>query len=98
MAMHLAPITPIVRPTSRVSRRPESLVSNMSEDWLAAVQEAIHETDPQMVEVKIRIAETAIFNRIQDFSTSPDAHEERAMLDALGAIRILRSSRRLSRR
>ena len=54
----------------------------MSEDWLSAVQDAIHETDPQMAEVKIRIAESAIFNRIHDFSTSPDALEEQAMLDA----------------
>jgi len=70
---------------------------NADEDWLAAVQEAIHETDTQMVEVKIRIAEAAIFNRIYDFSAGPDALEEQAMLDALGAIRILRSARRLSR-
>jgi hypothetical protein len=73
------------------------LVSNMSEDWLAAVQEAIHETDPQLVEARIRVAETAIFNRIHNFSSGADALEEQAMLDALGAIRILRSSRRLSR-
>jgi len=72
-------------------------LSNTGEDWLAAVQEAIHETDPQMVEVKIRMAEAAILNRINDFSAGPDALEEQAMLDALGAIRILRSSRRLSR-
>jgi len=69
----------------------------MRQDWLAAVQDAIHETDPQMVEEKIRIAETAILNRIQDSSGGPDALEEQAMLDALGAIKILRSSRRLSR-
>jgi hypothetical protein len=69
----------------------------MRENWLTAVQEAIHENDPQMVEAKIRIAETAIFNRIHDLGTSPDALEEQALLDALGAIRILRSSRRLSR-
>jgi hypothetical protein len=69
----------------------------MSENWLTAVQEAIHENDPQMVEAKIRIAESAIFNRIHDFSTGPDPLEEQALLDALGAIRILRSSRRLSR-
>jgi len=67
----------------------------MTEDWLAAVQDAIHETDPQMVEVKIRIAEAAIFNRIPDFSASSDSLEEQAMFDALGSISILRSSRRL---
>ena len=69
----------------------------MSEDWLTAVQDAIHETDPQMAEVKIRIAEAAVFDRIHDFSASPDALEEQALFDALGAIKILRSSRRLSR-
>jgi len=69
----------------------------MRQDWLVAVQDAIHETDPHLVEEKIRIAETAILNRIQDLSGGPDALEEQAMLDALGAIRILRSSRRLSR-
>ena len=68
----------------------------MTEDWLAAVQDAIHETDPQMVEAKFRIAEAAIFNRIHDFRSGPDSLEERALFDALGAIRILRSAGRLS--
>src|SRR5215467_12644823 len=69
----------------------------MNEDWLVSVQDAIHETDPRMVEVKIRIAEAAIFNRIHDFSAGSDSLEEQAMFDALGSIRILRSSRRLTR-
>src|SRR5215831_2165562 len=85
-------------PTRRVSRRSEadSGCLNMSKDWFSAVQDAIHETDPQMVEVKIRIAEAAIFNRIHDFSASSGSLEEQAMFDALGSIRILRSSGRLS--
>jgi len=69
----------------------------MSEDWLTAVQDAIHETDPQMAEAKIRVAEATIFNRIHDFYGSPDSFEEQALFDALGAIRILRSSRRLTK-
>jgi hypothetical protein len=69
----------------------------MSEDWLTAVQDAIHETDPLLAEAKIRIAEAAIFDRIHDFRAGPDALEEQALLDALGAIKILRSSRRISR-
>ena len=68
----------------------------MSKDWLTAVQDAIHETDPQMVEVKIR-AEAEIFSRIHDFSAGPGSLEEQALFDALGAIRILRSSRRLTK-
>jgi hypothetical protein len=56
----------------------------MSENWLATVQEAIYETDPQMVEAKIRIAETAIFNRIHDFNTRPDALENKRCLTLWG--------------
>jgi hypothetical protein len=69
----------------------------MNEDWLTTVQDAIHETDPQKAEVKIRLAEAAIFNRIHDFGAHPDSLEEQALFDALGAIKILRSSRRLSK-
>jgi len=61
------------------------------------VQDAIHENDPQMVKVKIKMAEAAIFNRIDDFSATADSLEEQALFDALGAIRILRSSRRLTK-
>jgi hypothetical protein len=42
----------------------------MSKDWLSAVQDAIHENDPQVAEAKIRMAEGAIFNRIHDFSAT----------------------------
>jgi len=35
--------------------------------------------------------------RMQDFSRRPDSLEEQAPLDALGALRILRSARRLSK-
>jgi len=69
----------------------------MSEDWLTAVQDAIHETDPQLVDDKIRIAEAAIFDRMQDFTGCHDPLEEQALCDALGAIKILRSARRLSK-
>lgn len=66
----------------------------MSEDWLTAVQDAIGETDPQTVEMKIQIAELAIFNRIHQFTSGPDSLEEQALYDALAAIRILRSAGR----
>ena len=67
----------------------------MMNDWLEALQDAIHETDPHMAEVKIRLAETRIFNRVHDLENSPDALERQALLDALGSIRLLRSTRRL---
>jgi len=69
----------------------------MTMDWQDALQEAVHESDPQIVDEKIRAAETAIFARMQDFSSRPDSLEEQALLDTLGAVRILRSARRTSK-
>jgi len=69
----------------------------MTMDWQDALQDAIHESDPQRQDEKIRAAEMAIFARMQDFSSHPDSLEEQALLDALGAVRILRSARRLSK-
>ena len=66
-------------------------------DWQNALQEAIHERDPLIVDEKIRAAEMAIFSRMQGFSSRPDSLEEQALLDALGSVRILRSARRLSK-
>jgi hypothetical protein len=69
----------------------------MTMDWQDALQEAIHEPDSQTMDKKIRAAEIAIFARMQDFSSRPDQLEEQALFDALGAVRILRSARRLSK-
>jgi hypothetical protein len=66
-------------------------------DWQDVLQAAIHESDPQIIDEKIRAAESAIFARIQDYSGRPDSLEEQALFDALGAVRILRSARRLSK-
>jgi hypothetical protein len=68
-----------------------------TKNWQDALQEAIHESDPQIMDTKIRAAETAILTRIQDSSPCLDLLEEQALYDALGAIRILRSARRLSK-
>ena len=66
----------------------------MTMGWQDALQDAIHESDPQIMDKKIRAAETAIFARMQDFSSRPDSLEGQALLDALGTVRILRSARR----
>jgi len=66
----------------------------MTKNWLEALQDAIHETDPEQAELKIRIAETAISSRFDELETSPDALEKQALLDALGALKLLRSTRR----
>jgi hypothetical protein len=63
-------------------------------DWQDALQEAIHEADPLAAEIKICVAETAIFNRIDDFSIVPDSKEDQALFDALGTIRLLKNVRR----
>jgi hypothetical protein len=68
----------------------------MTMDWQDALQRTIHDSDPQIMDEKIRAAEAAIFARIQDFSSRPDSIEEQALFDALGAVRILRSARRFS--
>ena len=100
MALHLAPMALIARPREQSfqkTRKPSLGLSMRSMDWQDALQEAIHESDPQIMDEKIRAAETAIFARIQDFSSRPDSLEEQALFDALGAVRILRSARRLSK-
>jgi hypothetical protein len=69
----------------------------MTMDWQDALQEAIHESDPQTMDEKIRAAEAAILARMQDFPSLPDSLEEQAPFDALGAVKVLRSARRLSK-
>ena len=66
----------------------------MKTDWQDALQQAIHESDPQIKDDKIRVAAAAIFARI-DGLPGLDPLEEQALYDALGSVRILRSSRRL---
>jgi hypothetical protein len=63
--------------------------------WEVMLQDAVHEADPMMAEVKIRRAEAAIFNRIHHFSASPNSTEEQALFDALVMIRLFRTVRRL---
>jgi len=57
--------------------------------WQQAVQDAIAETDRNRLERKIRLAEVAIFERIDTFSAT-DSGEAIALFDALGKLRALR--------
>jgi len=66
--------------------------------WHELLQEAIHEAEPAEAEIKIRRAERAISQRLQDTSPGPSAGEERALFEALGTLRALRSARRLPSR
>jgi hypothetical protein len=60
--------------------------------WQQAVQDAIAETDRNQLERKIRLAEVAIFERIDTFSAT-DSGEAIALFDALGKLRALRELR-----
>ena len=68
--------------------------AELMNNWLEALQDAIHETDPEQAEQKIRIAEKAIARGFDELEASPDPFEKQALLDALGALKLLRSTRR----
>ena len=64
-------------------------MSNTTSTWQQAVQEAIGESDPSQLEGKIRLAEVAIFERIDTFLPTDDG-EDVALFEALGKLRALR--------
>ena len=70
----------------------------MNRLWHELLQDAIHESDPAVVELKIGRAERSILLRLQDSSPGPSAGEEQALFEALGTVRALRSARRLPQR
>jgi hypothetical protein len=60
-------------------------------DWEKPVQEAVVEVDKDKLKSQVGAAETAIFNRLQAISRSPDhAAEHQAIADALALIRVLK--------
>jgi hypothetical protein len=62
--------------------------------WQQAVQDAIAETDRNQLERKIRLAEVAIFERIDTFSATDSGEAIGiALFDALGKLRALRELR-----
>jgi len=62
---------------------------NTTSTWQQAVQEAIGENDPSQLERKIRLAEVAIFERIDTFLPTEDG-EDVGLFEALGKLRALR--------
>jgi hypothetical protein len=62
---------------------------NTTYTWQQAVHEAIAETDANQLKRRIKLAEVAIFERIDTFLAT-DGGEEVALFDALGALRALR--------
>jgi hypothetical protein len=60
-------------------------------DWEKPLQEAVVEVDKDKLKSQVGAAETAIFNRLQAISRSPDhAAEHQAIADALALIRVLK--------
>jgi hypothetical protein len=57
--------------------------------WQQAVQDAIGESDVNQLERKIRLAEFAIFERIDTFLPADDG-EDVALFEALSKLRALR--------
>jgi hypothetical protein len=57
--------------------------------WQQAVQDAIGESDVNQLKEKIRLAEIAIFERIDTFLAAYDG-EDVALFEALGKLRTLR--------
>ena len=57
--------------------------------WQNALEEALQETDPAQMKVKIQKAETAIFGRFERINPGQDIGEEQALYNALGALRVL---------
>jgi len=67
--------------------------------WHRAVQDAIDEKDSNQIGMKIKLAEFAIFQRIDFFSRRDEGEEEEALFEALAIVRVLkiRCVRRLLR-
>jgi hypothetical protein len=62
---------------------------NIAYVWQQAVQEAIAESDPNQLERKIKIAEVALFERIDTFLAA-DSGEDIALFEAFGKLRALK--------
>ncbi len=60
-------------------------------DWQNEYVAALFEFDGEKLLERVKAAETAIFNRLQAISQSPDSQAERqAIDDALAALRVLK--------
>jgi hypothetical protein len=55
--------------------------------WHRAVQDAVDENDSNQIEMKIQMAELAIFERIHLFSRRDHGEEEEALFEALVVVR-----------
>jgi hypothetical protein len=60
-------------------------------EWQPAFQAALIEVDPKKILERVHLAETAIFNRLQVMSNSPDSRAERQAIEsALAGLRVIK--------
>jgi hypothetical protein len=60
-------------------------------EWQQEYQAALLEFDPKQLTERVKVAETAIFTRLQAISRSTDSDAERqAIEDALASLRVLK--------
>jgi len=60
--------------------------------WHRAVQDAIDEKDSNQIGMKIKLAEFAIFQRIDLFSRRDEGEEEEALFEALAIVRVFENT------
>jgi len=58
--------------------------------WRAAVQSALQEQNPNLLEAKTRTAQEVIFQRMQDSHSGPGFAEEQSLFEALEQLHALR--------
>ena len=58
--------------------------------WHRAVQDGIDEKDSDQIGMRIRLAEFAIFQRIDLFSRRDEGQEEEGLFEALATVRVLK--------
>jgi hypothetical protein len=65
--------------------------------WRAAVQSALQEQNPNLLEARARTAQEAIFQRMQDACPGPGFAEEQSLFEALDQLHALRVRRAADR-
>ena len=75
--------------------QPDSSPSNLGYPaWQREYEASLHESDPKKLLERVHVAETAIFNRLQELaqtSENPDYKaEEQAIAEALRTLRVLK--------
>jgi hypothetical protein len=66
-----------------------SMIARRFPEWQKPCEDALLEPDPEKLFRRVLVAETAIFQRLQGFASSPENLELKAMDDMLNSLRRL---------